>query len=142
MHSWLSSFFLLLVPVFLTAQPTVELVEIASGLTQPVDIVSMDNGYLFVVEQPGRIRIITPDHTVLPAPFLDITDRVNNSGWERGLLGMALHPDFANNGLFFVNYTGSGGHTRVARYMVSPGDPMLADPDSEVILFTVNQPYS
>src|SRR5512134_1322059 len=82
---------------------------------------------LFVVEQPGRIRILENGRWKR-APFLDITDRVR-SGGEQGLLSMAFHPRYAENGTFLVNYTDRRGDTRVERYRVS-SDPDRADPAS------------
>jgi glucose/arabinose dehydrogenase len=73
-------------------------------------------------------------------PFLNIEDRVNDSSNEMGLLGLAFHPDYAQNGYFYVNYTGDGGDTFLSRFQVS-GDPNLADPASEVNLLHVSQPF-
>lgn len=109
----------------------------ASGLTRPVDIQAAQ-GRLFVVEKPGIIRVYENGQP-LDAPFLDITDRVNPKGNEMGLLGLAFHPDYADNGFFYVNYTGAGGHTRIARFQA---DGNSADADSEKILLTIEQPYS
>jgi glucose/arabinose dehydrogenase len=86
----------------------------------------------------GRIRIVR-DGALVPAPFLDIGDRVGASGSEQGLLGLAFHPDYAANGLFFVNYTDRQGSTVVARFSVS-SDPDRAEPGSEAILLTLAQP--
>jgi len=74
-----------------------------------------------------------------PAPFLDLTDRASCCG-ERGLLGLAFHPDFWTNGYFFVDYTNNAGDTVIARYRVS-ADPDLAAADSELILLTITQPF-
>src|SRR5215208_8365053 len=92
---------------------------VADGFDQPVQVVDPDDGSrrLFVVEQPGRIRIVR-DGQVVPEPFLDITDLVDCCG-ERGLLSVAFHPDYATNGQFFVDYTDRNGDTVVARYQVS-----------------------
>lgn len=112
------------------------------GLTQPVDIQSAGDGSgrLFLVEQPGRIRILR-DGQLLGQPFLDITDRVGSRGSEQGLLGLAFHPRYAENGYFFVNYTDRRGDTVIARFRVS-SDPHRADPASEVRLLQVAQPYA
>ncbi len=74
-------------------------------------------------------------------PFLDIRDRITTGG-ERGLLSVAFHPRYAENGFFFVNYTNLQGNTVIARYQVSAGNPDQADPASERILLTIEQPYS
>ncbi len=96
---------------------------------------------MFVVERAGTIRIIDGNGSVLPTPFLDITDRVNSTSGEQGLLGMTFHPQYASNGYFYVNYiNGSGnGSTRISRFSVT-GDPNVADPNSELIIYTVAQP--
>ena len=102
-----------------------------------------DPDRLFVVEQAGRIMILDLNTNVVdPIPFLDIDSRVNSLSNERGLLGLAFHPDYANNGLFYVNYTRtSDGDTIVAEYEVT-GDPDVADFNSERILLTIDQPQT
>jgi hypothetical protein len=116
-------------------------VRVASGLSQPTHITAprLDPRRVFVVEQPGRIRIIK-DGTLLGPPFLDIEDRVSCCG-ERGLLSLAFHPDYEANGRFFVNYTDNAGDTVLARYQVS-GNPDVADDTSEQILLTIEQPFA
>lgn len=136
-------YFFLCSALLLQAQPQIELQEVGSGFFRPVDITNMGDERLFITQQAGLIRILLPESgTVLGTPFLDITDRVNSSGNERGLLGLAFHPDYLNNGYFYVNYTGAGGHTRISRFELNAGNPNQADPDSELILMTVNQPFS
>jgi len=112
---------------------------IVSGLQRPVDLQANGTGRLFVVEKVGRIRIIENDQ-LLEAPFLDISDRVGSSGNEQGLLGLAFHPQYQQNGRFFVNYTDTSGDTVLARFQVS-SDPNVADPNSEVKLLGVQQPF-
>ncbi len=113
---------------------------VASGLDRPVQVIQAGDGSdrLFVVEQPGRIRVVK-NGSLLSTPFLDVADRVTYGG-ERGLLGLAFHPDYAENGTFFVNYTDSGGDTRIDRYSVS-ANPDRADPDSRFTVLSVDQPY-
>ncbi len=108
-------------------------------LTYPDD----DSGRLFVVLQPGRIVVFENDPDVESArTFLDIRERVNDSGNEEGLLGLAFDPAFAENGHFYVNYTASGPRrTVVSRFSVSAGDPNLADAGSELVFLEVAQPY-
>jgi glucose/arabinose dehydrogenase len=116
-------------------------VEVASGLNNPVHLTApADDPRIFIVEQPGRIRILQ-NGQLLPTPFLDITARVV-SGGERGLLSVAFHPGYGTNGEFFVNYTGSGGTTRVERYRVSADDPNRADPASAELILSVAQPFA
>ncbi|WP_461491072.1 PQQ-dependent sugar dehydrogenase [Pontibacter sp. HJ8] len=98
---------------------------------------------LYVVEQEGIISWIPAkeENAAKATPFLDITDRVV-SGGERGLLGLAFHPDFGNNGYFYVNYTTSDPlQTRISRFTVHASNPNQADPGSERVLLTYTQPY-
>ncbi len=120
-----------------------ETVVAAGNLQRPVDIANAGDGRLFVVERAGTIRIVEPDGTVLPQPFLDISDQVEwQSHSERGLLGLAFHPDYATNGAFFVNYTARpDGDTRISRFQVS-GNPNVALPGSEELILEVDQPFA
>jgi len=131
------------VPVAVGEDITLELV--VSGLTDPVDVTHApdDASRLFIVEQNGRIRILDlATDALLATPFLDIRSRVNFGG-ERGLLGLAFHPHYAENGEFFVNYSRlSDGATVVARYRVSDANPNVASSASESIVLTVAQPFS
>jgi glucose/arabinose dehydrogenase len=113
---------------------------IASGFTLPLDLQAAPghSERLYVVEQGGRIRVIL-DGLVLPEPFLDISDRLETGG-ERGLLGLAFHPEFATNGRIFVNYTSPGGATRVSEFRASSAD--RADPATERVRLLVPQPFS
>lgn len=129
----------LLTSFLLPAQIDFQLELVSDGFGGVMDITNAGDDRLFVLEQVGRIRIIQAGGTVNPTPFLDIIDKVG-SGGERGLLGLAFHPMYAQNGYFFVNYTNKAGNTVVARYQVEAGDPDSADPDSETILLTIDQP--
>jgi glucose/arabinose dehydrogenase len=114
---------------------------VVEGLTSPIGLENALDGSerLFAIEQPGLIRIIQ-NGNLLPTPFLDIRSKVGSSGSEQGLLGLAFHPRYLENGYFFVNYTDKSGDTVIARYRVS-ADPSLADPSTEVRLLEVQQPY-
>ncbi|PYY11182.1 MAG: glucose dehydrogenase [Acidobacteria bacterium] len=117
---------------------------VVSGLSSPVDLeVSADNiGRLFVVEQPGTIRIIS-NSALLPTPFLDISSQVDFGG-EKGLLGLAFHPSYSQNRRFFVNYdrvVGGQMQTVISEFEASATNPNLADRTTERILFTVDQPF-
>ncbi len=115
---------------------------VAEGFDRPVHITHAGDGTnrLFVVEQAGRVRIVK-NGMLLPDLFLDIAARVFCCG-ERGLLGLAFPPDFADKQYFYVNYTDHRGDTVVARYHVRPGQPNTADPESEEVILRVEQPYS
>ncbi len=111
----------------------------------PVDIQNAKDGTnrIFVVEQAGTISVFTNDSSVTEKfTFLDIADKVLYGG-EQGLLGLAFHPNYKQNGYFFVNYTTSNPRrTIIARYKVSANDINKADPTSETIFLEVEQPYS
>jgi len=113
---------------------------VASGVDQPTAIAHAGDGSgrLFVAERRGRISIIE-NGALLGQPFLDIQDRVQDSAGEMGLLGLAFHPSFAENGLFFVNYTNFDNRTVIARFEVD--DAGQADPASETVLLTILQPF-
>ncbi len=132
-------FFVFFLLSFINADAQLVLESYAIGLSQPVDITHAGDDRIFVVERAGRIRIVQ-DGDVFPNPFLDITNKVNDNPNERGLLGLAFHPDYVNNGYFYVNYTRSDGDTRISRFTVA-NDPNTADPGSELILMEVAQPY-
>src|SRR5438445_7919603 len=120
---------------------------VASGLSRPVYVTSprLDPNRLFIVEQPGRIRMVK-NGVLQPTAFLDIHSQVESGGNEQGLLSVAFHPDFETNGFFYVNYTSqpngaiADGDTVVARYHVSPTADQT-DPLSEQLVFTVHQPF-
>ncbi len=114
---------------------------VASGFLRPVDIQNAGDGSgrLFIVEQAGRI-LVYQNGRVSPTPFLNIIDEVGSSGNEQGLLGLAFHPQYMQNGFFYVNYTDRNGNTVIARFQVS-SDPNVADPASETALLHVEQPY-
>jgi glucose/arabinose dehydrogenase len=122
--------------------PTIQLQQVAFGFSSPVTVTNAGDGSgrLFIVKQTGEIRILI-NGTVLPIPFLDISDLVGCCG-EQGLLGLAFHPDYANNGFFYVDYTDNAGDTVVARYTVSAKDPNVADPASAYTILTQDQPFS
>lgn len=123
------------------AQPQIELEPIASGFVSPLHITHAGDDRLFILERQGRIRIINEAGDVLATPFLDIDDQIESGYQERGLLGLAFHPDYAENGYFFVSYTDNAGNSVISRFSVS-ADANLGDPDSETIIYTATQPYS
>ena len=116
-------------------QPVIE-----GGLTRPTYLTHAGDDRLFVVEQPGRIRIVK-NGQLLDRPYLDITDKVTTNSNEQGLLSVAFHPDYANNGQFFVNYTRpKDGATVIERYAVSQDDPDRAAAQSGKVILVIAQP--
>jgi glucose/arabinose dehydrogenase len=122
-------------------QVTLGFEQVAVGLASPVGIAHAGDGSgrLFIVQQTGQILILEGG-AIRPTPFLNIASLVSCCG-ERGLLGLAFHPNFKQNKLFYVNYTNVAGDTIVARYQVS-GDPNVADPASAQQVLTVPQPFA
>ncbi|MDW8145313.1 MAG: PQQ-dependent sugar dehydrogenase [Roseiflexaceae bacterium] len=120
--------------------PRIALRQIVSGFDRPLHITHAGDGSgrLFVVEKVGRIRVVR-DGQILPEPFLDITDRVGSRANEQGLLSVAFHPRYRDNGLLFVNYTDNNGDTVISRFS-AVGD--RADASSEQIVLTIEQPFA
>ena len=119
----------------------IELVPFASGFNSPLNIQNAGDDRLFIVEQPGIIRVVNSDGSVNATPFLDISGDIS-SGGERGLLGLAFHPDYSNNGFFYVYFTQPDGDTQVSRFSVDAGDPDVADAGSELFILEYSQPFS
>lgn len=142
LHKKLSLLLACLFPLALLAQPKLKFVDFATGFSRPVDIAQCGDSRLFIVEQAGKIWVLDSLGVRQTAVFLDINDRVINTGNERGLLGLAFHPNYAQNGWFFVNYVKNDGHTRIARFTRSTADPTIADPGSELTILEQNQPFS
>lgn len=125
--------------------------RVASGLVRPIFVTHAPGDFsrIFIIEKQGRIRIaqITPSgaYTLLATPFLDIDPIVQggtNNNSEQGLLGLAFHPNYADNGRFFVYYTGVAGNGDevVAEYTVS-SDPNIAN-TAESLLLTFDDPQT
>ena len=112
---------------------------------QPVDIQSPKDGTnrLFVLSQPGIVFVLDNDSkSKAKKIFLDISKKILYGG-EQGLLGLAFHPNFKSNGFFYLDYTiDNPRRTVISRFRVSAQDPYKADPQSEVILLEIEQPYS
>jgi glucose/arabinose dehydrogenase len=115
--------------------------RIAHGLSQPVFATTppADSSRLFVVEQTGRIRLIRKG-VLQSTPFLDLRAKVSTGG-ERGLLGLAFHPDYNANGKFYVDYTDRNGNTVVEQYRRSATNFQIASPSAKLI-FRITQPYA
>lgn len=126
----------------LFGQLKLQLNDWASGFTRPVDIEHCGDSRMFVVEQAGLIWVLDSLGNKLDT-FLYIDPRVNSAANERGLLGLAFHPNYAQNGYFFVYYTtNNAGATQVSRFSVRPDNPNRADPGSELYILSQAQPYN
>lgn len=135
---------LLLVTTFSFSQD-IYTILFADGFSNPVEMQNVGDDRLFIVEKRGVIEILQLDGTTNPNAFLDIQSIVLTPGGnydERGLLGLAFHPDYINNGYFYVNYIDNFGNTQISRFSVSTSDPNIADPDSEFQILEVEQPYT
>ena len=150
----------LLVPVSMSAQngggPSVHLQKVADGLVAPMQLTAPEDGTgrRFVVDQIGVVRILTREGRLLPEPFLDLTQTIvelEDQYDERGLLGFAFHPQYAQNGRFFAYYSvplqpampDSFDHAnRLVEFKVSSSDPNRADPNSGRLLMELAWPYS
>lgn len=118
-----------------------KLERLYEGMRQPTVITApAGDDRLFVVQRVGVIRILDGERNLVDPAFLDITDRVLANGIEQGLLGLAFHPDYESNGRFFVYYTDRGGRRQLSEFLVSVSDPNRARPDSERVLFELEQP--
>jgi len=117
----------------------VRLAQAHAGFTQPTVIMHAGDGSnrLFVAEKTGALKVIDSGQISV---FLDLSPAVSTES-ERGLLGVAFHPQYAANGRFFVNYTDRQGDTVIAEFRVS-SDPNRADPTSERVILTIAQPYA
>jgi glucose/arabinose dehydrogenase len=134
---------------FMSSQPvdfTVEEAFPELAFNHPVGIYNAGDGTnrLFVLEQEGVIYVFENSQTVRSAKvFLDIRDRVNDEGFEEGLLGVAFHPNYKTNGYLYVDYTAANPRrTVIARYQVDANDPNKANKNSELVILEVDQPYS
>ena len=114
-------------------------INLRGGLEMPIQITNAGDGSgrLFVVEQRGRIRIVS-DGKLLSTPFLDISDQVSCCG-EQGLLSVVFPPDYAEKRYFYVNYTNTEQDTEVVRYRLS-SDPNVGDRDSAETILQIEQP--
>jgi glucose/arabinose dehydrogenase/plastocyanin len=129
----------------LPGDPQIQFIQVATGLQMPVNVAFPPDGSgrMFVVEVGGTIRVVNPDGTILPEPFLDLTSTVAVRPGQQGLLGLAFHPNFAENGRFFVDYNNlyANGQITVSEFMASEDDPNIADKKTERPLLTIDKPY-
>ncbi|WP_185205790.1 PQQ-dependent sugar dehydrogenase [Chryseobacterium sp. C3] len=119
---------------------SITLEEFATGFTAPVEITNANDSRMFVVQQNGIIKILQSNGTVNSTNFLNISSKITYGG-ERGLLGLAFHPQYPTNGYFFVYYNDTGGNITVARYTRSSANPDIADPATEKIILNLPKPF-
>ena len=123
----------------LNAQNIIQLSDVGTGFVKPVDIASNNiDENLYVVEQRGTIQILNPKSKIKGETFLDLRSKVNSSANEQGMLGLAFHPNYLQNGYFFVNYT-SGINTIISRFKAVDGKANIT---TEKVLLTVAQPFN
>jgi glucose/arabinose dehydrogenase len=116
------------------------LVPVVTGLTSPLYLTApAGDTRLFIVEQVGRIRVVK-NGVLLTQPYLDLSAKLT-SGDERGLLGLAFHPRFSDNGFFYVNYTDLNGDTKIERYQAAPSSD-VANANSASHVLSIPQPFS
>jgi glucose/arabinose dehydrogenase len=129
----------------LPGEPQIQLVRVGGEFAEPVNVASPKDGTgrIFVVERGGTIRVVNSDGTVQPEPFLDWTGNTMSAFLEQGLLGLAFHPNYAQNGIFYINYTDllRSGDVFTLQMQVSADDPNVADPDSAEVISFRAQPY-
>jgi hypothetical protein len=126
-------------PAIIPPNVDLALQPVASNLSSPVHLASPPNDdRLFIVEQPGRIRIIQ-NGALVQTPFLDIDAKVR-SGGEQGLLSVAFHPSYSTNGHFFVYYTDNNGDIQIERYTAPQSSPNVADIASARPILNVPHP--
>lgn len=140
-YKWLIFLFVGLFPASAFSQdPVIELQEFSSGYQSPVDVKHCGDSRLFIVQQNGYIYISDSLGTKVSTPFLDIASKIVYSG-ERGLLGLAFHPDYFSNGYFFVYYTrANDGQLRISRFTADSLNANAADPNSEQIVIEIPHP--
>jgi len=117
--------------------------RVASGLNRPIFVTApAGDNRLFILEQTGYIMILK-NGVVLPTPFLDIHTLIPNISGndERGLLGLAFHPQYATNGLFYIDYANTSSNTVIARYQVS-ANPDIAETGSAQTILAIEQPFT
>ncbi|HJS29695.1 MAG TPA: PQQ-dependent sugar dehydrogenase [Anaerolineales bacterium] len=128
----------------------IALFEYARGIPEPTDIAATGvpgDNRLFVTARNGWVYLVREQGETAPEVILDIDDRVIKQWFEQGMLGIVFDPDFATNGYVYLNYTffaplgdDRRGDTHISRFQMDAADPDLIDPDSEVVLLTIDQP--
>lgn len=129
----------------LPGDPRIQLIEVASGISNPVNIAFPpdDSGRIFSVGVEGLIRIVEADGALLPDPFLDLSSTLSLRPGQQGLLGLAFHPDYAENGLFYVAFNNlyANGAMTLSEFQVDPENPNKAAAKTERPLLIIDKPY-
>ena len=125
--------------------PKLKLAPFAEGFQYPIDMAHGNDSRLFIAERLGKIWVIDANgNKIGNTPFLDITDRVftvfPNDYDERGLLGIAIHPNYPDSPYIYVNYTGMDSNSYISRFTTNPNNPNMAMANSELNMLEVNQP--
>ena len=130
------------IPPLDTGPDRLRLERVADGLDDPIGLTSAGDGSgrLFVNERSGVVRVIARDGRLQDRAFVDLSDRID-AGGERGLLGLAFHPNFATNRRLFVHYSRAGDGATVVSELTAAADLKTADPRSERVLFTIPDPF-
>ncbi|MEX0908446.1 MAG: PQQ-dependent sugar dehydrogenase [Gemmatimonadaceae bacterium] len=127
-------------PAIITPNVDLALQPIASNLSSPVHLASPPNDdRLFIVEQPGRIRVVQ-NGSLIEIPFLDINGKVTNEGGEQGLLSVAFHPQYATNRFFYVYYVDNDGNLQIERYTAPTASSNVADPATALPIINIPHP--
>lgn len=129
----------------LPGEPAIALEQVVDGLVDPINVVVPPDGSgrLFVVERPGRVRIVE-DGELLEEPFLDLVSSTLSAFLEQGFYDIEFHPDYATNGRFFVHFAERlrNGDSMIVEYAVSEDDPNVADPESARVILQIEQPWA
>jgi glucose/arabinose dehydrogenase/plastocyanin len=129
----------------LPGDPQIQLIEVASGMANPVNLAFPpdDSGRMFVVSVDGFVRIVEADGTLLSEPFLDLSDTVALRPGQQGLLGLAFHPNYAENGRFYVAFNNlfANGALSLSEFQIDADNPNQADPRTERPLLVIDKPY-
>ena len=133
-------YIIILLVTNLSFSQSIILESFGPSFNTPVEIKNAGDDRLFVVEKSGKIKILNSDGSVNSTPFLDIEDKVSTNANERGLLGLAFHPNYPENPFFFVNYTNNSGDTNISKFSVSSNENIANE--NETILLTIDQPYA
>jgi len=122
--------------------PQIKLEPFATGFDTDTitDIAHVGDERLFVVQREGVIRIVQPNGTIEPTPFLDLRGDVSTVNWEEGMLGLVFHPDFPATPYFYVIYTGNDSRIRLTRFNLKPGSLTVADKGSARFMMVINKP--